>query len=357
MYTEPTFAQPARRLSARPLGRIEEIMDIGFSGKLNRSDAIVFIDLLNHPIIEKGKSFMSLWTILVYIGIALCLTGLFIVINGSLIGISLIIIAVAILIGSYNGKKRQIKQIGDQFEKALPIEGIINEEGIHIKSQLIDNSIKWRAYTGYGEKENYYMLFENNVMVLCLKRDYFGSEEEWKNAIGMVTKNIKKQYGFEKGKDKFNIWNLISLAIIIFLALYLFLTKVLPDGFVQRLYKESLSKVVVVQESESLFWKVYIKEICFKRLTKLDVISHFHTSEDAIRKYAFDRSDVKPYQGNILILAGEKDPVSTESDWNAMARFYPHSRIKIIPGAGHTAGMSDPKKYAKIVNEFLIEDK
>lgn len=139
----------------------------------------------------------------------------------------------------------------------------------------------------------------------------------------------------------------------IILAIIIFLVKVLPGDVVKRLYKESLSKIVVVQESESLFWKDYLQELFSKRLTKSDVISHFLSSKDAIRKYAFDRTEVKPWQGKILILAGEKDPVSTESDWNAIAKFYPYSQIQIIPGAGHTAGMSNPDKYAKIVKEFL----
>jgi hypothetical protein len=49
----------------------------------------------------------------------------------------------------------------------------------------------------------------------------------------------------------------------------------------------------------------------------------------------------------------EKDPASTEADWKAHVALYPNSRLHVIAGAGHTAGMQKLDEYLSVVHEFL----
>ncbi len=129
----------------------------------------------------------------------------------------------------------------------------------------------------------------------------------------------------------------------------------LPDEMVTNLYKKMVGQVMDIPKTQRAFWEAYRSELFSERLTKMDVISHFRTGKDAIRKYGYDKPCVKAWPGEVLILGGETDPVSTESDRKTMAAFYPHSKVQVIHKAGHTPAISEPDKYAEIVNHFLRE--
>jgi pimeloyl-ACP methyl ester carboxylesterase len=128
----------------------------------------------------------------------------------------------------------------------------------------------------------------------------------------------------------------------------------LPKEMATNLYKNMIGQVMDIPKIQMAFWETYLSELFSKRLTKADVISHFRTGKDAIQKYGYDKPGVEAWSSEVLILGGEKDPVSTESDRKVMAAFYPHSKVYVIQGTGHTPAISEPDKYAEIVNHFLI---
>jgi pimeloyl-ACP methyl ester carboxylesterase len=128
----------------------------------------------------------------------------------------------------------------------------------------------------------------------------------------------------------------------------------LPNGMAANLYKKMIGQVMDIPKTQMAFWETYLSELFSTRLTKADVISHFRLGRDAIRKYGYDKPGEKAWPGEVLILGGEEDPASTESDRKTMAAFYPHSKVYVIKGAGHTPAISEPDKYAEIVNHFLM---
>jgi pimeloyl-ACP methyl ester carboxylesterase len=120
-----------------------------------------------------------------------------------------------------------------------------------------------------------------------------------------------------------------------------------------RLYRNMIDSVMDVPESQTAFWKTYLDELFSTRLAKADVVSHFLTGDDALRKYGYDRPGACPWPGEVLILMGEKDPVSTAGEQEAMKAFYPRSRIQSILGAGHMPALSRPEAFRAAVDDFL----
>ncbi|MBN1439802.1 MAG: alpha/beta hydrolase [Anaerolineales bacterium] len=120
-----------------------------------------------------------------------------------------------------------------------------------------------------------------------------------------------------------------------------------------RLYRNMIESVMDVPETRAAFWKAYLDGLFSSRLTKADVLSHFRTGGDALRKYGYDRPGIRPWPGEVLILFGEKDPVSSKADRKAMRSFYPHSRIQAIPGARHMPALFHTEAFRTAVDEFL----
>jgi len=127
----------------------------------------------------------------------------------------------------------------------------------------------------------------------------------------------------------------------------------LPGRIVKTLYKKTISRILAVPSAERDFWNGYLDEIFATRLTKADLLSHFRTGRDTLNKYAFDRPGTTRWDGDVLIIGGALDPASTETDRNKLADFYPHARVCVIPGTGHTVGIQKPDEYAAIVRAFF----
>lgn len=141
---------------------------------------------------------------------------------------------------------------------------------------------------------------------------------------------------------------ILSLALAVFSSL--------PESLAKSLYRKWLSPLLVVPKSETSFWEAYLDELFSQRLTKADVLSFFQTVRDTSKNYAFALPGVEPWQGEVLIIGGEKDPSSTEGQRKAMAEFYPHSQVHVIQGAGHLAAMFEPIEYAEVIKGFLTAD-
>jgi len=65
------------------------------------------------------------------------------------------------------------------------------------------------------------------------------------------------------------------------------LAAVLPGPAVKGFYQWSLRRILSVPESESRFWRVYLEELFSLHLSKPDVLSHFLTGQDVLRRHAY----------------------------------------------------------------------
>ena len=131
------------------------------------------------------------------------------------------------------------------------------------------------------------------------------------------------------------------------------LAAVLPGPVVRGLFKRSLQRILSVPESESRFWRAYLEELFSLHLSKADVLSHFLTGQDVLRRYAYAEKEKSQWEGAVLIIGGEKDPVSTEADRNALKEVFPQAEVRVVEGCGHTPALEKPGIYAALILDFL----
>ena len=129
------------------------------------------------------------------------------------------------------------------------------------------------------------------------------------------------------------------------------LLPLLPENTIKTIYKKSLVRILSIPDHQRAFWKDYLDEIFDLYLCKADVLSHFRTGADTLDKYAFGIQ--QPWPGDVLVIGGENDPVSSDADRRGMIDHYPNARMNVIPSAGHTPVMEKPDEYLAAVRAFF----
>jgi len=140
------------------------------------------------------------------------------------------------------------------------------------------------------------------------------------------------------------------------LSLILAFAPMLPNRMVKNLYKKSILQILSVPESKQGFWKAYLDEIFEDRLSKADVLSHFRTGEDSLKKYGYNRAGIYHWSREVLVIGGEDDPVSSEEDRNTIIAFYPNTTLEVVSYAGHAVVLSQPDEYLARVKGFFDEN-
>jgi pimeloyl-ACP methyl ester carboxylesterase len=73
----------------------------------------------------------------------------------------------------------------------------------------------------------------------------------------------------------------------------------------------------------------------------------------ACEQYIYQGLDVSTLEQPALVIHGTQDRVVPFPNGEALAAALPHSRLKILEGAGHLPFIEDPKGFARIVSDFL----
>ena len=150
--------------------------------------------------------------------------------------------------------------------------------------------------------------------------------------------------------------NRIPLRGVIISAL-LGLAQILPERTLVSLFHKSIEAVLALPEGSQAFWKAYLEEI-FGRggpFTKAHALAHFRNGRDTMEKYSYEHMGANRWQGDTLIVAGEKDNLISQADWEGLTEFYPQAGSVRIPGVGHTLAMAAPDAYRDAVVDFLVK--
>ncbi|MCP4541122.1 MAG: alpha/beta hydrolase [Chloroflexi bacterium] len=137
----------------------------------------------------------------------------------------------------------------------------------------------------------------------------------------------------------------------IILRFILALIPLLPKNTIKTVYKKSVLKILSIPDHQQAFWKDYLDHIFDVHLSKADVLSHFRTGADTLDKYAFGMKN--PWPGDVLVIGGENDPVSSDADRRGIIAYYPNISLNIIPGAGHAIAMEKPDEYLASIKAFI----
>jgi pimeloyl-ACP methyl ester carboxylesterase len=141
----------------------------------------------------------------------------------------------------------------------------------------------------------------------------------------------------------------------VIISVLLAIARVLPERTLVGLFHKSIESILALPEGTQVFWKAYLGEI-FERggpFTKAHVLAHFRNGRDTLEKYSYEHMGTNRWQGGTLIVAGEKDSLISQADWDGLTGFYPQTQAVHIKGAGHTLAMAAPGAYRDVVVNFL----
>jgi pimeloyl-ACP methyl ester carboxylesterase len=126
----------------------------------------------------------------------------------------------------------------------------------------------------------------------------------------------------------------------------------LPFGIVRSLMKALLRKGISTRPEEQLFAQAMLHELAVN-LTRADILSSFEETIDYRLNYHFLPTDLKTWQGKILLLQSDDDPATSPTMRLAIQQIYPQAQKDTFLLAGHTPFLSQPDKFYPLVRTFL----
>lgn len=112
---------------------------------------------------------------------------------------------------------------------------------------------------------------------------------------------------------------------------------------------DALSDAVLQPETRAFLLKNVVRDEAgrFTWCVPLDyLIAHYKVVSDAVHL-------AKPYNGPVLVVAGDKSPFKVTRHETAMREHFPNMEFIIFPGTGHLLHIEQPKEFADTVKVFL----
>lgn len=123
--------------------------------------------------------------------------------------------------------------------------------------------------------------------------------------------------------------------------------RLLPGGVLRALFRRRLRPT----DLGDAFWVRYFDE-CIAALERPDFLSRVALGVEFARgRYA--TTDLDQWDGRILILESDDDPLMSPANRRALRELYPTARVHTFSGTGHAAAILQPGAYVDIVGEFL----
>jgi pimeloyl-ACP methyl ester carboxylesterase len=136
------------------------------------------------------------------------------------------------------------------------------------------------------------------------------------------------------------------------LKIAIFLITKYPLKILRYGMKTNYFKIFRVAKEDKEFWKAFITELFYFKVTKEEIINQYIASYDFLKNYQFKKEDLAKWAGKILIIESSDDVIRKNSQ-EELRSIYPNSFIHIFHRSGHTPGYTNALEYAKVLIEFL----
>ena len=202
-------------------------MNIPFAGKFTREDAGVIYYLLGRKRSKDGRFILNFYTGMPILGVLLEILGIIALLIGYISWVSLILIWISfvLILISIRGNSKIKKQLEESFEKMPMMDGFIDKNGISVKTELSETALKWEAIHSYGKQKDYILFFQEQAMVLGLKRDYFSSNEDWEKAKNIIESNVSQVIAFRDSDRKVPWKQILPIVIVILFMILIILQR------------------------------------------------------------------------------------------------------------------------------------
>lgn len=128
--------------------------------------------------------------------------------------------------------------------------------------------------------------------------------------------------------------------------------KALPMPVLRWMLRKSTQKELVAAPEQRVFWVAYSDEMV-ARLRKEDLISRLEVAVDFDRSSNFTPDELAGWDGRILILEGDNDPIADALAREQLKSLHPQAQVYTFHGSGHVASIARLDEYVGVIKKFL----
>lgn len=126
----------------------------------------------------------------------------------------------------------------------------------------------------------------------------------------------------------------------------------LPIGLTRTLLRTIVRITLKRVTADKRFWRAfYFRAI--DAVSRDDVVARYGLSADIDRNGPPSLAALSDWQGGILILEGDADPISRGTARQGLRALFPDARVKTFAGAGHAISVERREEWAAAIAEFL----
>jgi pimeloyl-ACP methyl ester carboxylesterase len=136
------------------------------------------------------------------------------------------------------------------------------------------------------------------------------------------------------------------------LFLFNWIAQALPWSATARLLRNPLLKVIDPADKDRDFWKAYLNEMLYTRISKADMLANFRIQLEYHRRYHFTPNDLAEWQGRALIAESDTDVIGPRRR-RALRVTYPNAEVVTYHNGGHATMFLRFDEYLAMVKRFL----
>lgn len=124
-----------------------------------------------------------------------------------------------------------------------------------------------------------------------------------------------------------------------------------PQPVLRWLMRQTLAYFLPGNSAPQTFWRSYFLNL-INTLSKQSIYHRFRVVLDYHSRYAFTRTDLAGWQGEILLLESTHDNLLSQADLQQMRSLYPQAQRLSIAG-DHTQSVDQPAAQIAAIGQFL----
>lgn len=130
------------------------------------------------------------------------------------------------------------------------------------------------------------------------------------------------------------------------------LIRLLPYRMVQTLFQKQVEQILPILLEDRTFWHTYLTDT-LNSISKKALLNRVKVSIDLDTHTQFTPNDLTQWQGEVLIIEGEDDPMLTSYEQQQLRKLYPQATCHRFDKTGHITALIQPDIYATHIHQFL----
>lgn len=130
------------------------------------------------------------------------------------------------------------------------------------------------------------------------------------------------------------------------------MAKLAPDNLLKETAQSQMFGTIAPPDSESDFYRAYLKELYEQRLSKADIVSIYEALIDFMAQ-DFIADDLSTWAGEMLIINSDNDATFGKTVQDSLVGHYPDARVHTFEGAGHSPGSTHRNAFFSLIRDFF----